>query len=73
VQFELHGIALRLKLQAKFTVAEQSGLPGIDAIAGVSVHKFLWFDVQSIQLKNNQGQKMVPVVTTGGTKEFAVA
>ena len=72
VQFELNGTPLRLKPQVRFTVTEQGGLPGIDAIAGVSVHKFLWFDVQSIQLKNNQGQKMVRVVTTGGAKEFVV-
>jgi hypothetical protein len=29
--------------------------------------------MQSIQLKQNQGQKMVRVVTSGGTKEFAVS
>ena len=73
MQFELNGTPLRLKQQVSFTVAEQSGLPALEAIAGVSVHKFLWFDMQSIQLKQNQGQKMVRVVTSGGTKEFAVS
>jgi hypothetical protein len=72
VQVELDGTPLRLKQQVSFAVAEQSGLPTLDAIAGVSVHKFLWFDMQSIQLKQNEGQKMIRVVTTGGTKEFAV-
>jgi hypothetical protein len=73
VKFELNGTPVRLKPQVTFTVAEQSGLPGLDAIAGVSVHKFLWFDMQSIQLKQNQGQKVIRVVTSGGAKEFAVA
>jgi hypothetical protein len=72
VQFELSGTPVRLKPQVSFTVAEQSGLPALDAIAGVSVHKFLWFDMQSIQLKQNQGQKTIRVVTSGGAKEFAV-
>ena len=54
-------------------VLPESGLPALDAIAGVSVHKFLWFDMQSIQLKQNQGQKVIRVVTSGGAKEFAVA
>jgi hypothetical protein len=73
VKFELNGTPVRLKPQVTFTVAEQSGLPALDAIAGVSVHKFLWFDMQSIQLKQNQGQKVIRVVTSGGAKEFAVA
>jgi len=66
----LSGTPVRLKNEVSFTVAEADGLPGLNNIAGVSVHKMFWFSIQSIQLKQNNGQKVVQVVTTGGTKEF---
>jgi len=66
----LSGTPVRLKNAVSFAVAETDGLPGLNNIAGVSVHKVFWFSIQSIQLKLNNGQKVVQVVTSGGTKEF---
>jgi hypothetical protein len=72
VQTVLNGTQVRLKNEVSFDVAEQDGLPTLNNIAGVSVHKVFWFSIQSIQLKENQGQQVVQVVTSGGTKEFPV-
>lgn len=72
VETVLSGTQVRLKTEVSFAVAEEDGLPALNNIAGVSVHKMFWFSIQSIQLKQNNGQKVVHVVTSGGTKEFPV-
>src|SRR5208282_481509 len=70
VQIVLSGTQVRLKTAVSFNVAETDGLPTLNNISGVSVHKLFWFDLQTIQLTQNQGQKIVRVATSGGTREF---
>lgn len=71
-QVVLSGTPVRLRTAVSFNVAETDGLPTLSNISGVSVQKFFWIDIQTIQLTQNQGQKMVRVVTSGGTREFPV-
>ncbi len=70
VQIVLSGTQVRLNTAVSFNVAETDGLPTLNNISGASVHKLFWFDLQTIQLTQNQGQKVVRVVTSGGTREF---
>ncbi len=72
VQFVVSGTQARLNPAVSFNVAVVDGLPSLNNISGVSVHKLFWIGIQTIQLINNQGQKMVRVVTSAGTKEFPV-
>jgi hypothetical protein len=36
----------------------------------VAAHKFLWFDLTEIQLRQNAGQRVLHVVTSGGTRDI---
>lgn len=72
VQTVLNGTQVRLKSEVRFDMAEENGLPALSNMAGVAVHKFIWLDIQSIQLKENQGQKVVRVVTSAGTRDIPV-
>lgn len=73
VQIVLSGTQVRLNTAVSFNVAEADGLPALNNISGVSVHKLFWIGIQTIQLMENQGQKMVRVVTSAGTKEFPLS
>lgn len=46
------------------------GCPTIDNIVGVSVHKFFWIEIQSVQLRQSNGRKSVRVATAMGSKDF---
>lgn len=70
VHIVLDGTPVRLKNEVSFGVAEQDGLPALQNIAGVSVHKLFWIDIQTIQLKQNQGQKFIQVATAHGSKDI---
>jgi len=72
VQIVVSGTQVRLNTAVSFNVAETDGLPTLKNISGVSVHKFFWIGIQAIQLIQNQGQKMVRVVTSMGKGEFPV-
>ncbi len=71
-QIVLSGTKVRLNTAVCFNVAETDGLPALTNISGVSVHKFFWIGIQTIQVIENQGQKMVRVMTPIGTGEFPV-
>jgi len=73
VQIVLSGTQVRLNTTVSFNVAETDGLPALNNISGVSVHKFFWIGIQTIQLIETQGRKMVRVVTSAGTKEFPLS
>jgi len=73
VQIQLSGTPVKFQNQVSFQVDEQDGLPALMNIVGASVHKFMWFTLQSIQLIENQGQKAVRVVTSGGSKDIPLS
>jgi hypothetical protein len=70
LQIVLSGTQVRLNSAVSFNVNETDGLPALNNISGVSVYKFFWIGIQAIQLIEKQGQKMIRVVTSVGTKEF---
>lgn len=71
IQAEINGTQVRLRKELTFEVT-QGDTPSLSNITGVAVHKILWIDIHSIQLKENQGKKTVSVATSAGTKEFVV-
>jgi hypothetical protein len=72
VKFEVNGTQLRLKQNVSLEVAQDPDSPALNNIMGVSVHKVFWIDIHGVQLKQDQGQKIARVITSGGTKEFPV-
>ena len=72
VKLEVNGTQVRLKQDVSLEVAPDADSPALNNITGVSVHKVFWIDIHSIQLKQDQGQKIARVITSGGTKEFPV-
>ena len=73
VQIQLSGTPIKFQSQVSFEVDEQDGLPALQNIVGAAVHKFLWFTLQSIQIIDDQGQKAVRVVTSGGSKDIPLS
>ncbi|HEY2460088.1 MAG TPA: hypothetical protein VGI16_04740 [Candidatus Acidoferrum sp.] len=69
-QATISGTQARLKKIASFDVGSVNGQPAITNIAGLSVHKFFWIDIQSVQLLQSQGQRSIRVVTSAATKDF---
>jgi hypothetical protein len=66
----LHGTPLRLKQTVTFEVGSDGGNPYLGSITGVAVHKVFWIDIQQIQLRQQDGKKIVHVVTAHGTRDF---
>jgi hypothetical protein len=66
----IHGTTLRLKQSVTFEVGSDGGNPSLSNITGVSVQKFFWIDIQQIQLRQQNGHKIVHVVTAHGARDF---
>jgi hypothetical protein len=69
----LQGNTLRLKETVTFEVGSDGGNPSLSNIVGVAVHKVFWIDIQQVQLRQQDGQKIVHVVTGHGTREFPLS
>jgi len=69
----LQGNTLRLKQTVTFEVGSDGGNPSLSNIVGVSVHKVFWIDIRQVQLRQQDGQKMVHVVTGHGTRDFPLS
>ena len=68
----LQGNTLRLKQTVTFEVGLDGG-PSLTNIAGVAVHKVFWIDIQQVQLRQQDGQKIVRVVTGHGTRDLPLS
>ena len=66
----IHGTTLRLKQTVAFNVGLDGGNPSLSNITGVAVQKLFWIDIQQIQLLQQNGQKIVHVVTAHGTRDL---
>jgi hypothetical protein len=66
----IHGTTLRLKQTVTFEVGLDGGNPSLSNITGVAVQKVFWIDIQQIQLLQQNGQKIVHVVTQHGTRDI---
>jgi hypothetical protein len=70
IKTEIGGTPIRFKEAVSFDVGDDGGLPTIRNIVGVAAHKFLWFDLTEIQLRQNAGQRVLHVVTSGGSRDI---
>lgn len=70
IRTEIGGTSIRFKEAVTFDVGDDGGLPTIRNIVGVAAHKFLWFDITEIQLRQTEGQRVLHVVTSGGSRDF---
>jgi hypothetical protein len=73
LQTTINGVPIKLKPVVTLSAGTEGGCPTIGSIKGVAVHKLFWFDIQEIQVRENQGQRILHVVTSGGTREFPLA
>ena len=75
IQSVLNGKRFRLKAEVTFNVVEEveeDSLPALTNISGLSVHEVIWIDIRGIQVKRNDGNKIVRVVTSEGTKDIVL-
>ena len=68
LQAEVRGTPLRLQPTVSFIVSMDGAVPMITDIQGVAAHRFIWLDIQQLQL--NQQQKTLRVVTSAGARDF---
>lgn len=71
-QAEIGGTPIRSKQTVTFTVGTEEGCPTLSNITGIAVHKFLWFDITQIQLRQGQGQSILHVVTAAGARDIVL-
>jgi len=69
----LQGNTLRLKQTVTFEVGLDGGGPSLSNIAGLAVQKVFWIDIQQVKLRQQDGQKIVHVVTGHGTRDFPLS
>jgi hypothetical protein len=69
---DIGGTPIRFKQAVSFDVGDDGGQPTLSNIVGVAAHKFLWLDITEIQLRQNQGQQVLHVVTSGGTRDIPI-
>lgn len=67
---EIGGTAIKFKSLVTFDVGTEEGFPTISNIQGVAAHKIFWFDITQIQLRQDQGKRILRVETSGGPRDF---
>lgn len=73
VKANISGTDIKFSPVVSFTVGMPGGLPTIDNIQGAAVHKIFWIGITQIQLRENNGQKILHVVTTAATRDFPLS
>jgi hypothetical protein len=56
-----------------FDVGTEGGFPTVSNIQGAAAHKVFWLDIKTIQLREDQGKKVVHVVTSDGARDFSLS
>jgi hypothetical protein len=73
VETTLGGTRVRVKEELSFDVAASTdGLPALDNIQGLQVHKILWISIQKIELIQGQGRTSLRVTAAGTTKDISL-
>jgi|SRR5579872_1944816 len=70
IKAEIGGTGIKFKSLVKFNIVVEGGLPTISNIQGVAAHKVFWFDIKQIQLRQDQGKRILHVETSGGARDF---
>jgi hypothetical protein len=72
LETNVSGTRIRLQEVITFDFMNDGSLPRISNIQGVAAHKFIWLDIQQLELLQDQQQKVLRVMTSGGSKDFAL-
>jgi len=70
IKTEISGTPIRFNQLVTFDVGTDAGFPTINNTQGVAVHKLFWFDIKQIQLRQDQGKRILHVETSGGARDF---
>jgi hypothetical protein len=73
VETTLGGTRVRVKEELSFDVAVPAdGLPALDNIQGLQVHKILWISIQKIELIQSRGTTSLRVTAAGTTRDISL-
>lgn len=70
IQTQISGTQIKFNPRVTFTVGMDGGFPTIGNIQGAAVHKVFWIGITEIQLRDDQGQKILHVQTSAGGRDF---
>jgi hypothetical protein len=70
IKTEINGTPIRFGQLVTFNIGTDSAFPTVGNIQGVAVHKLFWFDIRQIQLRQDQGKRILHVETSGGARDF---
>jgi hypothetical protein len=70
IKTEISGTPIKFNRLVTFDVRTDGEFPAINNIQGVAVHKLFWFDIKQIQLRQDQGKRILHVETSGGARDF---
>jgi hypothetical protein len=70
VKTVIGGTTIRFKSPVTFDVGTAGGYPTINNIQGVAAHKVFWLDIREIQLRQDQGKRILHVETSAGARDF---
>jgi hypothetical protein len=73
IKTKIGGTAIRFKSLVTFDVGTEGGFPTVSNIQGAAAHEVFWLDITTIQLREDQGKKVVHVVTSGGARDFSLS
>jgi hypothetical protein len=73
VQAEIRGTPIRFNQLVTFDAGTDGGFPTISNIQGAAVHKFIWVNITEIQLRQNQGHRILHLETLVGSRDFPLA
>jgi hypothetical protein len=73
IQTQISGTSIKFDRLVAFTVGMDGGLPTISNIQGAAAHKVFWIGITEIQLRENQGQKILHVETSAGARDFPLS
>ncbi|MGA2482803.1 MAG: hypothetical protein ABSF92_06780 [Candidatus Acidiferrales bacterium] len=73
IQTELSGTSIKFKQQVTFEAGTDGGFPTLSNIQGAQAHKVFWLNITEIQLRQDQGQRILHVATSGGARDFPLS
>jgi hypothetical protein len=72
LETNVSGTRIRLQEVITFDFINDSSLPRMINIQGVAAHKLVWLNIQQLELVQDQQQKVLRVMTSGGSRDFAL-
>ena len=72
LEANVSGTRIRLQEIITFTFIMDNSSPRIADIEGVAAHKFIWLDIEQLELIHDSQQKVLRVVTSGGSRDFVL-